>query len=79
MADMTQSPTSVGRAVAAAVMSVFVGVLVWGVAVSVGVAADIVGLVFYTEEQYPHAEVWLASSVVLGAAATGTTLWRALR
>ena len=74
---MTTTPASAGRALAAAVGSVVVGVLVWGVAVLVGISADVIGVLFYRPEDYPYASAWVIGSAVLGAAAAGTVLWLA--
>jgi hypothetical protein len=74
---MTTTPASVGRAFAAAVGSAVVGVLVWGVAVLVGISADVIGVVFYRPEDYPYASAWVIGSAVLGGAAAGTMLWLA--
>jgi hypothetical protein len=74
---MTTTHASAGRALAAAVGSVIVGVLVWGVALLVGISADIIGVVFYRPEDYPYASAWVIGSAVLGGAAAGTVLWLA--
>ena len=62
---------------ATAVGSVVVGVLVWCLAVLVGISADVIGVVFYRPEDYPYASAWVVGSAVLGAVATGTMLWLA--
>lgn len=67
----------VGRSLGAALGSVLVGILVWGLAVLVGIAADVIGVVFYRPEDYPYASAWVIGSALLGAAAAGAVLWLA--
>ena len=63
------------RAAAAALTAAVVGALAWGLAVLVGISADVVGVVFYREADYPSQDAWMLGSTVLAAVLAALT-WR---
>lgn len=66
------------RAVLVVTGAVAAGLLTWIVLFLVGVSTDIVGLMFYREEDYPYASAWGLGSTAIAAVVTGLILWRAL-
>ena len=66
------------REAAAALAAAVVGALAWGLAVLVGISADVVGVVFYREADYPSQDAWMLGSTVLAAVLAALT-WRLAR
>jgi membrane protein DedA with SNARE-associated domain len=65
------------REAAAALAAAVVGAVAWALAVLVGVSADVVGVVFYREADYPSQDAWMFGSTVLAAVVAGLTWWLA--
>jgi uncharacterized membrane protein len=65
------------REAAAALAAAVVGAVAWALAVLVGVSADVVGVVFYREADYPSQDAWMLGSAVLAAVVAGLTWWLA--
>jgi hypothetical protein len=63
------------REAAAALAAAVVGALAWGLAVLLGISADVVGVVFYREADYPSQDAWMLGSAVLAAVVAGLTWW----
>jgi hypothetical protein len=65
------------REAAAGLTAAVVGAVAWALAVLVGVSADVVGVVFFREVDYPFQDAWMLGSAVLAAVLAALTWWLA--